>query len=320
MILFLSGDFLKISPDLPLQSILKSSTRQAEEINRITNYFFWAAGFILLVVTILTFLFLYKFRERKSSLTNIKALNSKWEIAMIGVPSLLVMVFFYLTIKTMNKVLPAADNKVPDVVITAHQWWWEVKYPSTNVITANEIHLPVGKNILMRLISFDVVHDWWVPQFGNKMDMVPGSENNLWVNINEPGMYYGTCSEFCGAQHAHMQIRVVAQTKQDFNNWLKANEASSVVSLNQGAQLFMQKTCANCHRIGGTIANGITGPDLTHLGSRETLLAGMMINNEENLSNWIQHPQKIKPGSNMPDFLLSDEEARAIATYLYSLK
>lgn len=320
MILFLSGDILKISPDLPLQSILQSSSKQAEEINRITNYFFLAAGFILLVVAVLTFLFLYKFRERRSGGTQTRTLSSKWEIAMIGVPSLLVIVFFYLTIKTMNRVLPDAENKTPDVVITAHQWWWEVQYPSASVVTANEIHLPVGKNILMRLISSDVVHDWWVPQFGNKMDMVPGNQNYLWLNINEPGLYYGTCSEFCGAQHAHMQIQVIAQTEENFNQWLKANQSSAASTASEGEQVFMQKTCANCHRIGGTTANGITGPDLTHLGSRKTLLAGMLVNDEENLTNWIRHPQQIKPGANMPGFLLSNEEAKAIATYLYNLK
>ena len=320
MILFLSGDFLKISPGLPLQSILKSSSKQAEEINRITNYFFWAGGLVLLVVIVLTFLFLHKFRERKSIAGKTKILSSKWEIAMIGVPSLLVIIFFYLTVTTMNKVLPDAESKTPDIIITAHQWWWEVKYPQAKVVTANEVHLPVGKNILMRLNSSDVVHDWWVPQFGNKMDMVPGNQNYLWMNINEPGLYYGTCSEFCGAQHAHMQIQVIAQTEENFNQWLGANQSSANSITSEGAEVFMQKTCANCHRIGGTMANGITGPDLTHLGSRKTLLAGMLVNNEVNLTSWIQHPQQIKPGANMPGFLLSDEEARAIATYLYNLK
>lgn len=320
MILFLSGDFLKISPDIPLQSILKSSSRQAEEINRITNYFFLAGGFILFVVAALTFLFLYKFREGRSIVGKAKMLSSKWEIAMIGVPSLLVIIFFYLTVTTMKKVLPDVGNKTPDVVITAHQWWWEVQYPSDNVVTANEVHLPIGKNILLRLNSSDVVHDWWVPQFGNKMDMVPGNENYLWVNINKPGLYFGTCSEFCGAQHAHMQIQVIAQTEESFNQWLRTNQSSTSSIETEGAQVFFEKTCSNCHRISGTPANGITGPDLTHLGSRKTLLAGMLVNNEENLMDWIQHPQQIKPGANMPDFLLSDEEAKAIATYLYSLK
>lgn len=313
---------LKMAPDIPLQSTLQSSSRQAEEINRITHYFFWAAGFILLVVTVLTFLFLHRFREKKSSAAPLRTLSRKWEIAMIGIPSLLVVVFFYLSIKTMSMVLPAAENKTPNVIITGHQWWWDVKYPSANVITANEIHLPVGKTILMRLLSADVVHDWWVPQFGNKMDMVPGNENYLWVTIKEPGVYYGTCSEFCGAQHAHMLIRVVAEEESRYQQWLESRQSASAANLSslQGAQLFMQRTCSNCHRIAGTPAVGVAGPDLTHIGSRETLLAGMMVNNEENLTRWIQHPQQIKPGAHMPDFLLSGDEAKAIAAYLYSLK
>lgn len=318
--LFVWEIFLKISPDIPLQSVLHSSSQQAEEINRVANYFYIAAGFILLIVAACTAYVIYKFREKKNN-SKAKSLNRKWEIAMIGIPSLLVAVFLYLNIKTINSVEPEVNGATPEAIITAHQWWWEANYPSANVITANEIHLPVGKKILLKLLSSDVIHDWWIPQFGNKMDMVPAQENYLWLNIKQPGDYYGICSEFCGAQHAHMRIKVVAQTQDDYNNWLKQHQQpATTTTFGNGAQLFMTKTCGNCHRIGGTAANGSVGPDLTHLGSRETLLAGLLENNIQNLESWIKHPQEIKPGANMPDFHLDDTTTKAISDYLFSLK
>lgn len=318
--LFLWESLLKVSPDIPLQSVLRSSSRQAEEINRVGNYFYIAAGFILLIVATSTAFVLYTFREKKYNGAK-RTLNGNWEIAMIGIPSLLVAAFLYLNIKTINSVEPPVNGAVPEAVITAHQWWWEAKYPSANVITANEIHLPAGKKILLKLLASDVIHDWWIPQFGNKMDMVPTQENYLWLNIKQPGDYYGICSEFCGAQHAHMRIKVIAQTQDDYNNWLKQHQqTATTTSFSSGAQLFMTKTCGNCHRITGTAANGSVGPDLTHIGSRETLLAGLLENNIQNLESWIKHPQQIKPGANMPDFHLDDTTTKAISDYLFSLK
>lgn len=320
MNLVTAGALLKVTPEFPLQFVLKSSSKQAEEINRLSQYFFIAAGFILLVVVVLTFTFLYNYNEKRTAVTQRKTLSRKWEIAMIGVPSVLVVIFFILTLNTMQRVLPPVNNKTPDVVITGQQWWWQVAYPASGALAANEIHLPVKKDVLLLLRSADVVHDWWVPQFGNKMDMVPGRDNFIWLHINEPGTYYGTCSEFCGAQHAHMQIQVVAQLPAEFENWVQQQKKLQPNTLTVGAQLFLRKTCATCHRIGGTAANGMSAPDLTHIGSRKTLLAGMMRNTEANLARWISDPQKIKPGAKMPNFLLDSSEVHAIASYLYSLK
>jgi cytochrome c oxidase subunit 2 len=318
--LFIWGNLLRVSPEIPLQSVLRSSSRQAEEINHLTNYFFIAAGFILLIVTALTAYVLYKFRDTKNE-TSIKPLSNKWEIATIGIPSLLIAVFLYLNIKTINRVEPGRRNETPDVVVTAHQWWWEAHYPSSNVVTANEIHLPAGKKILLKLLAADVIHDWWIPQFGNKMDMVPNQENYLWLDIKQPGEYYGVCSEYCGAQHAHMRLKVIAQNEEEYNHWLLQNQSSAMnTTFASGAQLFVTKTCGNCHRISGTQAKGIVGPDLTHLGSRQTLLAGLLENNIQNLENWIRDPQRIKPGAYMPDFHLDDTTVKSIAAYLNSLK
>jgi cytochrome c oxidase subunit 2 len=314
------GNLIKVSPDIPLQSVLQSSSQQAEEINRLANYFYLAAGFILLVVVVSTAYVLYKFRENTNE-TAPKSLSSKWEIAMIGIPALLVAVFLYLNIKTINSVEPDHGNKTPDVIITAHQWWWEANYPSFNVISANEIHLPAGKKILLKLLAADVIHDWWIPQFGNKMDMIPTQENYLWLTIKQPGEYYGICSEFCGAQHAHMRLKVIAENEEDYNNWLMQHQQPAMnTSYSSGAQLFMSKTCGNCHSINGTQAKGTVGPDLTHLATRKTLLAGFLENNIQNLESLIKDPQQLKPGAYMPNFHLDDTTVKSIAVYLNSLK
>lgn len=312
--------FLNVAPDIPMQSVLTSSTNEAEQIHRVTNYFFWAAGGMLLIVAALTAAMLYKFNHKKNNATA-KSLNKKWEFLMIGVPSVLICIFFFLSATTLSNIHGNTENKNPDVVITAHQWWWQAHYPNENVTTANEIHLPAGKKVLLKLLAADVVHDWWIPQFGSKMDMVPTQDNYLWLTIKQPGEYYGVCSEFCGAQHTNMRIKVVAQSNEDFQQWLMAQQKLNESNNNPAANLFVAKTCGNCHTIDGLQgANGITGPNLTHIGSRKTLLAGVLDNSEENLERWIDHPQKIKPGANMPDFLLDENEVKALAAYLYSLK
>jgi cytochrome c oxidase subunit 2 len=251
--------------------------------------------------------------------------NKSLEALMIGVPILLLGWFFFQSVGTARAVAPASDNtRKPDVVITGHQWWWEVAYPGYGVITANEVHLPVGKHILMEMRSADVIHDWWVPELGNKTDLVPGNKTYLSVDIMRPGDYLGTCSEFCGAQHAWMRIRVVAQRPADFAVWLAANAKTALPPTDslsrEGAASFQAMTCASCHRIGGTPAVADAGPDLTHVGSRRELLTGILPTSEADLRSWISDPQRIKPGARMPDFILSRDSIAAIAHYLEQLK
>lgn len=247
------------------------------------------------------------------------------EIVMVGVPVLLVITFFILTVKTMKEVLPEADSKaIPDAIVTAHQWWWEVEYPATGVHAANEIHLPVGRKILLRFRSADVVHDWWVPQLGNKMDIVPGRENYLWLTIKKPGLYEGACSEFCGQQHAWMRIHVYAESPAIYTTWLTTHAHNAInpsgTEALLGATIFQQKSCGNCHRIGGTTAIGTAGPDLTHFASRHTILTGMLTNTTGNVDKWLADPQKVKPGAYMPDFNFDKNSRQALVTYLTQLK
>jgi cytochrome c oxidase subunit 2 len=317
----------KISFHIFLQSMLHPSSEQADKIYRLFNYFNVAAAAMLALVSFLVIFICIKFKQKKGDIkeAEFKISDGKLEILMITVPAMLLGWFLYQTVEVMHAVEPPVTaGSRPDVIITGHQWWWEVEYPAARAITANEVHLPVGRSLLMEMRSADVIHDWWVPALGNKMDVIPNVVNYLSLHINRSGEYAGACSEFCGAQHAWMRIKVVAQSEADFDRWLSANAVNAdhpIDSLaRSGEFLFQTRTCGSCHRVSGTNATGDTGPDLSHLGSREDLLTGLMKNNEKNLSEWISHPQKIKPGAHMPDFIFSKDNVNAIVHYLSQLK
>lgn len=306
-------------------SVESPASQQAEKITRLFNYFNIAAVGMLLLVSVLVIYITLKFRDKKGDTRQPSQTtgSTKLEAVMIGGPFLLLVFFFYQTVTVANEVSPTPNRK-PDVIITGHQWWWEAQYPNSKVITANEIHLPVGRQVLMELHAADVIHDWWVPGLGNKMDMVPGVKNYLWLHINKAGTYEGACSEFCGKQHAWMRIHVVAQSEADYNKWLQANAAEAAQPSDslamRGKTLFQSYTCANCHRIAGTGAKAMIGPDLTHVGSRQHLLTGLLQTSEGNLYKWINHPQQVKQGAYMPDFIMDKDTVRALAHYLEQLK
>jgi cytochrome c oxidase subunit 2 len=232
---------------------------------------------------------------------------------------------FLATIRVMHDVNPpASEAQKADLVSTAHQWWWELYYPGSGVRSANEIFLPVDRRLLLRLYSADVVHDFWVPSLGKKVDVIPNHPNHLWLDIDRPGTYLGTCDEFCGAEHAWMRIRVTGQTASEFSQWIehqsKPAQSPAGAEALKGSRLFTVRTCANCHNIKGTPANGTIAPDLTHLASRVTIGTGVMTNTPKNLFRWIQDPQAIKPGCNMPTLHLPKSEVTALADYLGELK
>ncbi len=307
------------------QSIFDAASRQAEKINRLSYGFLVAASGIMLLVIILTVYITIRFSSKTNTVEPRQISgNRKLEILMISVPLVLVIIFYFWQLNTMNAVNPDRADQKPDIIITGHQWWWEAVYPGSKVITANEIHLPTGQKLLLQLNSADVIHDWWVPSFGEKIDMIPGMDNYLWVTINKPGIYEGACSEFCGQQHAWMRIMVVAQSPADYNKWLTAHAVKTGLPLDTlaraGAAIFMGTSCSSCHSVQGTLAKGIAGPNLTHFASRQTMLAGMMDNNAENINNWLTDPQKVKPGAHMPRFIFGKDSVRELTAYLTQLK
>jgi len=212
---------------------------------------------------------------------------------------------------------PARGSTRLTVRVVGHQWWWEIKYPGTAAVTANELHIPVGTRVRVEGTTADVIHSLWVPELNRKVDLVPGREAVLLLDADRAGTYPGQCAEFCGLQHAHMELSVIAQPRPQFRAWL-AKESKPARGSMPGA--FAEETCSSCHEIRGTDARGQVGPDLTHFGSRTTLGAGVLPNDPENLREWIRDPQHPKPGNRMPALPLSDADVRALASYLEGLK
>jgi cytochrome c oxidase subunit 2 len=307
-------------------SLFPAASGEAYDINRLFLQYMILAGIIISLVAGLVIIAAIRFRSGRRPETPPQVFGNKYlEITWTVLPGMALALFFYLTIKTMMEInAPFSKGRKPDIVVVAHQWWWEMHYPDYKLITANELHIPVGKRLLMRVESADVIHDWWVPALGRKIDAVPGRLNYNWIEANAPGDYEGTCSEYCGMQHAWMRIKVIAQPPAEFQKWIAHQQqipplpTDSVAQ--RGALLFQNMACANCHRIAGTPAESHIGPDLTHLASRETILSGMLPNTPENLQRWLKNPQKIKEGAHMPDFRLSPEQIKDLTTYLEALK
>lgn len=291
------------------------------------------AAVIFLLVTVLVLFIGVRFRKRKGEDDEPKADfgRTKLELAWTAAPTLLLAVLFVFTIQGMGNANPDVQQGTqPDLLVIAHQWWWEIRYPQANAVTANEIHLPTGKRMLAHLESGDVIHDLWIPEIGRKMDMVPGQPNDVWLEADKVGVYLGACAEYCGVEHARMLIRAIAQPPADYDAWLSAQAKAAppiptTGNAARGAQIFGQKTCISCHTLNGAIINGITanariGPDLTHVAGRQTLAAGTLENTPANMAKWIKDPQIIKPGSLMPDLQLTDDEVNALVDYMETLK
>jgi cytochrome c oxidase subunit 2 len=250
--------------------------------------------------------------------------NRRLEIAWTAAAGLTVAALFVLTLYTMGRV-DAAEPGALQVEVIGHQWWWEYRYPGLEVVTANELHLPVGQPAELRLTEADVVHSYWVPQFGWKRDAVPGKWNLLAVRIERAGTFDGACTEYCGTQHAWMRIRVVAQPRAEFAGWVSLQQAAAPPPTSEparrGAQVFLSNTCQNCHRIQGTPAGGTVGPDLSHLAGRSQIGSGVLDNTPDNLRRWVRDAQEVKPGVLMPPYTaLSDDDLAALVDYLGSLK
>ena len=210
------------------------------------------------------------------------------------------------------------------VNVIGHQWWWEVRYNGTRAITANEIHIPANTRVNVVATSADVIHSFWVPALNRKIDMIPGMRNRVLLYASKPGIYRGQCSQFCGLQHAHMSLKVFAQRPAAFRAWLSHEEqpaaSPSGGDAAAGRNLFMNAQCASCHTIAGTPAQGTVGPDLTHVASRTSLASDEIPNNAKWLAAWIHNPQKIKPGTRMPDLGLSSSQIADVVAYLQQLK
>jgi len=264
----------------------------------------------------------YRWREGEAEPRQLAG-NKTVEIVWTAIPCLIVLVLILLTWQSMNASDPP-PAATPDIVITGHQWWWEARYPKSGVITANEIHIPAGRPLSVRLESADVLHEFWVAQLTRKMATVPDHPNHIWIQADAPATYLGVCSEFCGTQHAWMHFLVVAETAEQFAAWEKAQLAPAKIpdtgSAAQGLAIFQEHSCMNCHAINGTAAVARVGPDLTHFASRRILGAGVVDNTPANLRRWLTDPQLVKPGVKMPDYKFSEAQVTQLADYFETLQ
>ena len=219
---------------------------------------------------------------------------------------------------------PAASSTAMTVEAVGHQWYWEFRFPGTRAITADELHIPVDTRINLVATTADVIHSFWVPELNRKIDTIPGQRNRILLYANKTGVFRGQCAEYCGLQHAHMGMLVVAEPKARFRSWLARQAAPAAAPRTplerRGQQVFVNGPCASCHTIRGTSAGGYVGPDLTHLASRTTLAGVTIPNTPDYLARWIVDSQHFKPGNQMPDLRLSRSQLRALVAYLGTLK
>jgi cytochrome c oxidase subunit II len=279
-------------------------------------------------------------RERADTLaSDTDSVVVVWGMAL---PALVIVVALGSTIYTLRNVAGAggpggavhahnehaggADSGAAELTleVTGRQWWWEVRYPSEQVITANEFHIPAGVPVRLAVTSVDVIHSFWIPQLIGKVDMIPDKTNAVTIRAEQPGIYRGMCGEFCGLQHAHMHVHVYVDNSADFAAWLARQRQNSFPPTDpvsqRGQQVFVDGTCAECHTVRGTVAAGTRGPDLTHIASRRWLGAGIHANNRVNLAGWAVNAQAMKPGNKMPAIPLADADLQALLAYLETLE
>ena len=253
-------------------------------------------------------------------------------IGGVAFPFVVLFVLFILGLNLLKR-FPIHDSAKadlkPQILVVGHQWWWEVHYlndnPSLQVTTANEIHIPSNQPVTIELESRDVIHSFWVPALHGKVDLIPGHPNFIRIEASHPGSYAGECAVFCGAQHAHMRLLVVAQPAEEFQAWLNQQrepaEAPTSPDAIAGEKVFLNGPCMMCHSIRGTLAGGTVAPDLTHIGSRRMIAANSFPNDDAYLEAWVTHAQSLKPGVLMPNLAaFNGRQLRDLVAYLRQLK
>jgi cytochrome c oxidase subunit 2 len=317
------------SPWSPTNIFAPVST-PAQSIFDLSRFVLIVTGAIFLVVFTLLAYAVVKFRKRSVNDGREPAQvygSLQVELAWTVIPILIVMTLFLAAARVIASIQNIArPGNAIEITVIGHQFWWEYRYPSLNVVTANELHIPVSDPAhptptFLTLLSADTDHSFWVPRLAGKTDLIPNHPNSMWMDPHETGLYLGQCAQYCGTQHAKMLLRVYVDSREDFDRWVQEQRRSARVTSNisEGQKIFEKTACINCHTISGTPANGTFGPDLTHLMSRQTIAAGAVENNPGTLMSWIYNPDFIKPGCKMPSMGLSTGQAAAVAAYLETL-
>ena len=302
-------------------STMNPNTGEAARIAGLGWAMFAASGAVFALVLGLLIPALLR-RDRRAEPSELARGDRRWVIlAGIVLPSVVVLSLSAATVWALGE-----DSGPPELHISvlAHQYWWEVRYDGTTAVTANEIHIPVGRTVQLQLDSADVIHSLWVPELGPKRDLIPGRTNLLTWRAREPGEFRGQCAEYCGMQHANMAVDVIVDPPDVFDDWLRHEAADAVAPVSPeataGERAFSSEPCAACHTIRGTAAAGTSGPDLTHFAERRTIGAGTVINNRGHLGGWIANSQTLKRGNLMPPIPLTPDELRSLLSYLEGLR
>jgi cytochrome c oxidase subunit II len=320
------------------QSAVDPGGPQAGKIAGLWWFFLWLLTAIFVVVMAFVLLALMRrnrgIGQQQLEETHLPPAETETRLTRIvaGATIATVTILFILLVTSVitGKAIAELGHKEKGMTIevTGNQWWWDIRYvnddPTRVLETANEIHIPVGRPIMIRGMSNDVIHSFWVPGLNGKRDLIPSRINTEWIQADHPGVFRGQCAEFCGLQHAHMALWVIAEPEAQFNAWMNrqlqpAAPPSDPVK-QRGLRVFLDNACVYCHAIRGTIAGGQFAPDLTHFGSRRSIAAGTLPNRKGNLGGWIVDPQSIKPGNHMATIAVNSDDLQPLLDYLESLK
>ena len=244
----------------------------------------------------------------------------------MALSALILTILFVVSERTMAGLHHVASSDALTIHVKGWQWWWDVRYivGADTVVSANEIHIPTGQRVRLELTTGDVIHSLWVPNLQGKTDLVPGRTHVTWLQADQPGVSYGPCAEYCGTQHTHMTLVVVALAPAEFATWLQRERLPATTPTDaqrvEGAAVFTRAGCAYCHMVRGTNSLGKLGPDLTHFASRRTIAAGTLENSPRHLTAWLRDPQRMKPGTRMPTTPLNARDLAAVVAYVGSLR
>lgn len=312
---------------VPIPSIFDPVSPPAAEIETLSWLLLGICGAIFVVVQGALVHAIWKYRASRAPQTAsgepVQVYGSNpVELAWTVIPVVIVFVLTLTSVRLIREIeLTSPPEGSLKVVVIGHQWWWEYRYPEEGIVTANEIVVPVDRPVWLELHSADVIHSWWVPQLAGKTDCIPGHPNATWFEARKTGVYVGQCAEYCGDQHANMLLRVEVRDQAGFDAWV-ANQQSPPVddpAVRAGREVFMALACQSCHDVAG-LSDGAFGPNLTHLMSRATIGSGVAPLNLDTLRSWVNDPQVLKPGCNMPSLKLDDAQLDAVVAYLASLR
>jgi cytochrome c oxidase subunit 2 len=301
------------------------------QASSIATLMWWFFGICAVVYVLVIGALFWTLARRRRAADDSAAASRSMGVAVTGAVGLTVVTLIALivadSVAGRGLTAPSGPGAIT-VDVIGHQWWWEFQYhdvsPNEIVNAPNELHLPVGVPVVIRAMSRDVIHSFWVPRLHGKRDLIPGQITQTWIQADEPGVYRGQCAEFCGYQHAHMALLVVAEPMDRFLAWIqeqrKGAPQPATPEARRGHDVFMAASCALCHTIRGTPAGSRVGPDLTHVASRRTIAAGTLPNTAEHRAQWVADSQSVKPGNRMPANPVSRDDLPAVLAYLETLR